>query len=263
MKIPLKSREEIALLYAGGQKLSQILVDLVKTTQVGVRLKEIETKAGQQIEKAGGKPAFAEVPGYRWATCLNINEGIVHGVPNDYQIQSGDIVSIDLGMRYRGWITDTSTTFQVPADKPQAVLLKTGEKVNAAEIKAFLATGKKALIRAINQARPGKRIGHISAAIQRVIEGAGYTTLKNLTGHGVGRALHEPPSIPCFLREEVTATPMIKPGMVLAVEVIYTMGSHETETDKDGWTIRSRDGKIAAVFEKTIAVNSDGPLVCT
>lgn len=264
MKISLKTPAQIQLIREGGQKLSQILETVVKKdVKVGERLEEIEKAMWAAIVKAGGKPAFAQVPGYHWATCINVNEGVVHGIPLGYQIKPGDVVTVDTGMVYRGWHSDMSTTFLVPGDFRKAVSLENGEAVSAEEIRLFLETGKQALKRAIAAAQPGQRIGHISAAIQGVVEGAGYSCLRNLTGHGIGRNLHEPPPIPCFLRGDFKETPLIKPGMVLAVEVIYAMGSHETETGKDGWTIRMKDGKISAVFEKTIAIADDGPFVCT
>ncbi|OGD63843.1 type I methionyl aminopeptidase [Candidatus Beckwithbacteria bacterium RBG_13_42_9] len=263
MKIRLKKPEEIALIKEGGQKLAKVRDDLAKLVRAGMTLKSIEAEAFKRIEVTGGKPAFTRVPGYHWATCLNINEGIVHGIPNDYPVRSGDVLSIDIGMVYRGWNTDTSTTFQVENSKAQDILLSDGETVTGQEIKKFLDTGKKALVLAIGQARPGQRIGHISATIQETIEGASYSCLRNLTGHGIGRELHEPPPIPCYVREELMATPLIKVGMVLAIEIIYAMGGYETVTAGDGWTISTRDGKIAAVFEKTIAVCDDGPLICT
>ena len=253
-KISLKTPKEIALIAQGGKKLQRILQGLVKLTKAGISLEEIEDQAWREIGKTGGKPAFAQVPGYQWATCININQGIVHGIPNQYRIKNGDIVTIDSGLLYRGWNTDMSTTFQVAE----------GKLVPASEVEKFLVAGRKALKESIAQAYSGQRFGHISQTMQKVIEKAGYAPIRNLTGHGIGRKLHEPPLIPCFLSGDLKSTPLIKTGMVFAIEVIYAMGSSETETDRgDNWTIRTKDGKIAAVFEKTIAIGDDGHLICT
>jgi len=263
-KISLKTPKEIALITQGGKKLKKILQKLVKITKVGISLEEIEDRAWQVIEASGGKPAFAQVPGYQWATCININQGIVHGVPNQYRIKNGDIITIDLGLLYQGWNTDMSTTFQVTEGKSVPTSLADGEKIASSEVEKFLAVGRKALKESIAQAYSGQRFGHISQMMQKVIEKAGYTPIRSLTGHGIGRKLHEPPLIPCFLSGDLKSTPSIKTGMVFAIEVIYAMGSSETETDRgDNWTIRTKDGKIAAVFEKTIAIDDDGHLICT
>jgi methionyl aminopeptidase len=249
MNIYLKSQEEIKIMKTGGEKLSRVLEKLIKVTKPGVKLIEIEKLAWDLLIKSGGKPSFAYVPGYKWATCININEGIVHGMPSKRAIKDGDVVSIDIGLLYRGFNTDMCRTIQVgKKDK------KTSE---------FLETGQKALKRAIEKARVGKRIGNISKAIQTTIEEAGYCSMRNLTGHGVGKKLHEPPPIPCFLDKKIEETPLLKKGMTLAIEIIYAAGSFENKTDKDGWTILMSDGKISAVFEKTIAVNGGGSLILT
>lgn len=257
MKIPLKSPEEIALIFKGGQKLKKVLDKALNLVSPGVKLNEIEAFVWKEIEKEGGEPAFAKVPGYKWATCININDGIVHGIPGDYEVKDGDIVSVDVGILYKGWNTDMCRTLCVRTQTSK-------RKTQSYESKErFLKTGERALQEAINQVKPGNRIGHISQTIQKAVENAGYNCLQTLTGHGVGKELHEPPQIPCFLDKDISLTPMIKMGMVLAIEVIYTMGSPEKITDNDGWTIRMKDGKISAVFEKTIAVVDDGYLVCT
>jgi len=249
MNIPLKTSEEIRIMRQGGEKLSQILEKLVRFTRPGVKLIEIEKLAWSLIEKTGGKPGFALVPGYNWATCININDGIVHGIPDQKEIKDGDVVSIDIGIFYKGLNTDMCRSFQVGKKDPGT--------------DKFLKTGKKALKQAIKQAKVGNRIGHISKAIQDTIEGAGFTCIRNLTGHGVGKKLHEPPQIPCFLDKKIKETPLIEKGMTLAIEVIYALGSHTNYTKIDNWTIATSDGKISTVFEKTIAVINDGSLILT
>lgn len=261
--INLKTPAQIAIMAEGGKKLRSICERTVAQVKVGTKLSEIEKTVWQDIIAAEGKPAFARVPGYHWATCINVNEGIVHGIPKDYALAIGDVISLDMGMIYRGWHSDMSTTWQVPLGHFEKVHLKNGEIVSAEAVERFLKIGKKALAGAIATAQAGKRIGDISWAIQEVVEGAGYSCVRSLTGHGIGRQLHETPPIPCFLSGTVAETPLLKTGMTLAIEVIYAMGGFETETDEDGWTIRTKDGKLAAVFEKTIAITDDGPFVCT
>lgn len=236
----------------GGQKLSQILAQLVQLTKPGANLLDIEKKAVQLIKAADGEPAFSRLDKYRWATCLNINEGIVHGVPRDYKIKKGDLINIDIGLYYQGFNTDMSTTIRV----------KNGKK--NLPIDKFLLAGKKALEAAEKQAKPGNRVGHISQKIQQIIEKAGYNCILSLSGHGIGKKLHEPPIIPCVLKKDIKKTPLLKTGMVLAIEVIYTRGKPDLLLNsKDKWTIKTKDGKISAVFEETIAITKNRHLVLT
>jgi len=258
MDISLKTSRQIQIMKQGGQKLSSILTQLFYLAKAGVNLLKIEEKAIQLIKLSGGQPAFARVPNYHWATCLNVNDGIVHGVPKDYILKSGDVLNIDIGLFYQGFNTDMSATVQIQNKSCKPMDKKYDEVEN------FLLTGERALGEAIKQAKPGNRVGHISQKIQQIIEGAGYNCSRNLTGHGVGLKLHEPPSIPCLLVKPVSETPLLQSGMTLAIEVIYVQGNPDLMTDqKDKWTVRTKDGKIAAVFEQTIALKRDGCLILT
>ena len=271
MKISIKTEQEIKIMHEGGKKLSSILGQLFQMGKPGVNLLDLEKKAIQLIEETGGEPAFARAPGYHWATCLNINEEIVHGIPKEYIIKVGDVVNIDMGLYYKGFNTDMSSTILVknsPKDTSEvAQEPRSGAQTTPArwkEINRFLKTGKKALKEAINQAKPGNYIGHISSKIQEIVEGAGYSCARNLTGHGIGRKLHELPSIPCFLQSRIKDTPLLKSGMTIAIEVIYCMGKSKLVINpKDKWTIKTKDGKISAVFEETIAIDKKGALVLT
>jgi len=248
MKIDLKNSREIKIMQEGGQHLSRILEELFQGAGSGTNLLEIEEKAHQLIKKTTGKSSFKMVPNYRWCTCLNVNEGVVHGVPKDYKLKRDDLLTIDIGLFYKGFHTDASGTIKVKSSKKED---------------SFLKTGRRALKEAIQVAFPHNRVGHISAKIQEIIEGAGYSSVRTLTGHGIGRRLHEVPSVPCFLKEEIEKTPKLQKGMTLAIEVIYAMGSPELETDaEDNWTIKTSDGKMAAVFEETMVV-LEKPLVLT
>jgi methionyl aminopeptidase len=242
----------------GGQKLAEIKKKLVKMAKPGIFLEQIETEAQKLIGLADGKPSFAMVPQYSWATCLNLNDGLVHGVPDQQKISEGDVVSIDVGLYFAKHHTDTSVSFIATNLTSEKQKTRYQAKIN------FLNTGKLALTEAIKQARAGNHIGHISLKMQTIIEAAGFSVARNLTGHGIGKKLHQSPTVPCFLDTGINQTPRLKKGMTLAIEAIYLAGKHQTITDEsDHWTIRSQDGKITAVFEETIVVTDDDPIILT
>ncbi len=262
MLISLKDQKKIQLMKEGGYKLSRILAQLLQMSQPGVNLLAIEKKALQLIKLAGGKPAFALVDNYSWATCLNVNDEIVHSAPKDYILKTGDLLNIDVGLFYQGFNTDMSSTIQVQSAKCKAQ--NDNSKLKDEKIKNFLTVGKKALNEAIKKAKAGNQVAHISQKIQQIVETAGYSVARNLTGHGLGKKLHQPPAIPGFVRSPLRKTSLLKPGMTLAIEVIYCMGSSDLVLDKkDGWTFRSKDSQLTAVFEKDIAVTEDKPLILT
>lgn len=233
----------------GGKRLGEVRETIVSKIGPGVKLLELEQLADSLINKSGGEAAFKQVPGYEWATCININEGVVHGVPSAYEIQDGDVVSVDVGMIYRGWHTDTSTTVVAGKGNPKKQQL--------------LRVGKLALAAAIKAARIGNRIGHISQAMELVLQQGGMSPVRTLTGHGIGRTLHEFPPIPCFLEGRVEDTAVINEGVGLAIEAIYTTGRPETKVAADGWTVVTVDGSLAGLFEETVFITAQGPLVLT
>ncbi|MBI2010020.1 MAG: M24 family metallopeptidase [Candidatus Chisholmbacteria bacterium] len=170
----------------GGKMLGRILNQVVASAKPGVSLHELDSLADTLLTQTGGEPGFKRVPGYRWATCINVNAGVVHGIPHPHlTLKQGDLVSLDTGLFYQGFHTDTSTT--VVVGKPSQ------------EQQHFLDTGKRALSQGIAQAKPGKRIGHISQAMQKIIEAARFNCARHLTGHGIGQNLHQSPMIPCLL----------------------------------------------------------------
>lgn len=256
-QITLKTEREIALMAKSGRKLAQIRELLVKKAKPGVRTITLDRLAEKEILAFGGLPSFKTVRGYRFTTCISINDEVVHGLPSERQIKFGDVVGIDLGMIYQGWHTDTAWTVLV-GDRG-SVTSDQREK----QVKNFLKVGEETLGKAIKEVKLGKRIGHISQIIESNIKQAGYSPVKILTGHGVGKVLHEDPPIPQFLDSDVRQTPEIIPGMTLAIEVIYNLGTAEVAQKNDGWTIVTADGKISATFEKTIAVSDSGVLVLT
>jgi methionyl aminopeptidase len=254
--IPIKTEKEIEILKVSGQILAQVMSKVIKSVRPGVKTKDLDQLAERLIIANKARPSFKMVPNYFWTTCININDGLVHGIPGDYQVGKGDLVTIDLGVYYRGFHTDMARTFQVQVDNEKRIA-KRGEKAE------FIEIGKSALRKAIATARPGNRVGHISQAIQETIEGVSYRCSRNFTGHGVGRSLHEEPRIPCVLDREIKNTPQLKSGMVLAIEVIYTQGKPEVVISDDGWTVTTVDGQLGGLFENTVAVTKAGPKVLT
>lgn len=248
-QVHLKTKEEIALMAQGGKILAQIKEALFEKVEKGVSAWEIEVLTNKMIEAAGAKASFKMVPGYAWATCVNVNEGLVHGIPKkEVVFKDGDLVSVDLGVYFQGFHTDASFS-KLVGRNPEA--------------ERFLKAGQLALEKAIGQCRVGKRIFDISEAIETTLKGANYAPIKALVGHGVGRSLHEEPQIPCFVPGKKEMSLKIEAGMALAIEVMYALGKPEVVLENDGWTISMADGKIAALFEETVAIGEKGPQILT
>lgn len=257
IKTEIKTEKEIGIMKKGGKILAWVMMETIKKVRPGLTTKELDQFAEKLIKEKGGQPSFKMVPKYHWATCMCVNDCVVHGVPNEYQLKEGDILSVDIGVFYQGFHTDMARTFRVQSKK-----LKTKDQ-EPEEISRFLETGQLALEKAIEQAKAGNRVGHISKAIEQVIEGQGYSVVKDLVGHGVGRKLHEPPQIPCFLAVPLRETPLLKKGMTVAIEVIYNQGKDEIVKKSDGWTVLTKDGKLSALFENSVAITDKGPIVLT
>lgn len=243
-KVTIKTGAEIEIMAEGGRRLAEIRKRIVEAVRPGVTTLELERIADKLIVKAGGQASFKMVPGYSWATCINVNSVVVHGIPGSYKIKSGDKVGIDIGFFYKGWHTDTSVTVGGP--------------------ERFLGVGRLALKRAIGKARIGNRVWDLSEVMQTTVEQAGYAVVTALTGHGIGKKLHEEPAVPCFVVGERKYSVELKAGMVVAIEVMYNEGSSEVKyVNDDGWTIGTLDGKISGLFEDTVAVTNQGPVVLT
>jgi len=248
VKVNKKTKREIEIIAEGGKKLAGIKARLKEKITVGVSAYEIEELAVKLIGETGGESSFKTVEGYDWATCVNINEGVVHGIPKSEIIfAKNDIVSVDVGLFYKGFHTDTSFSLGVGSSKHDA----------------FLNVGRNALEKAISKARLGNRIYDISRVIERTLKKAEYYPVKALVGHGIGRELHEAPQIPCFVSGKRKDSPKITEGMVLAIEVMYSKGKGEVSLSSDRWTIETRDGKISALFEDTVAITKKGPIIIT
>ncbi|MBU2632574.1 type I methionyl aminopeptidase [Patescibacteria group bacterium] len=260
--INIKNKEEIKKMKKGGRILADVMKKLLKITQVGTTEEDIENLADKLIIEKGAFPGFKRVKGYNWATCISTNDEVVHGLPGKYVFKEGDVVCIDCGVFYEGFNTDMAETVEVkshPSDsiKPRKL------KVKNNDVNKFLETGRVALNNAIKQAVPGNRIGHISKTIQEIVEKQGYSIVRSLVGHGVGKDLHEQPEIPGFVNRKLEDTPLLQEGMTLAIEVIYNMGKRDVKYSDDGWTIKTKDKSFSAVFEKTILVEKSRPIVLT
>ncbi|MBI3984871.1 MAG: type I methionyl aminopeptidase [Candidatus Levybacteria bacterium] len=248
--INIKTPSEIEKMAKGGQILSEVMWRLTSFVKAGVSEIEIDKLAEKLIIEKGGEPGFKKVDGYNYTVCLSTNDVVVHGIPTDYKLKEGDLIGIDCGVFYQGFHTDMSETVII------------GENKDSQKEK-FLKIGKLALNEAIEKVKVGNRVGHISKTIQEIVEGNGYSVVETLVGHGVGRDLHEDPEIPGFLVGEIEETPTLKEGMVIAVEVIYNMGKPDLKLDKDGWTLRTQDGSLGGLFERTVAITKNGPIILT
>ena len=219
-------------------------------TQVGVTPAEIEREARRLIKAEGGELSFTKVPGYRWATCINLNAGIVHGIPTStIPLKDGDLITVDVGVFYQGYHTDAAFSKVVGTASPSQ--------------KRFLKAGMEGLKNAIKAVKAGNRIGDISEAMESTLKKYNYRATRELTGHGVGRELHEEPIISNIVVSPREKTPTIIEGQTLAIEIIYVEGKPDLVMEKDGWTISTKDGTISAVFEETVQVTADGCIILT
>lgn len=237
--MPVMTKTDLESFRENGSLIKIIREKLADYAQNHHSKEAIEALAVALIREAGGEPAFMKVPGYSWATCINVNEQIVHSIPKG-NFQVGDVVTIDLGMFFKGTTTDTATTIVIG-------------KANEKQVK-FLAAGKKALRKTLKLAVAGRRVRDLAETIQRSVEGAGYTVVRTLTGHGLGRTMHEEPAIPCFVSADPAMSVRLEAGMVLAIEVMYTSGDWRLVVGKDGWTQTTADNSLSAVFEQDVIV---------
>jgi methionyl aminopeptidase len=254
--IHLKTEKEIEIMRIGGKILAEVLGEVMKNVKVGVSELELDQMAEKLILEKGGEPGFKKVEGYGNTICISTNDVVVHGIPTKYRLKEGDKVGIDCGVYYKGFHTDMAQTTKVKSQNSKIKSLD--------EVDKFLEIGEEAMWEGIKAAKLGNRIGDISKTIQEIVEGQGYSVVRSLIGHGVGRELHEDPEVPGFLSGSILRTPLLKEGMVIAVEVIYNMGKSEVVYgNKDGWTIKTKDGSLSGLFERTIAITCNGPVVVT
>jgi len=251
-----KNQQELNIMIEGGRKLHDILDRLIKESKPGVSLIDIENTALKMIDETGGTPSFMTVEGYKWATCLCLNDEVVHGIPRKIRLKEGDIFTVDVGLLYKGFHTDTARSVIVTDFSDY--------KKRYHYLNDFLTVGVDTLANAINVVKPGNRIGHISQAIEQNIVSHGFSIIKSLVGHGVGKSLHEEIQIPGFLKGNIEDTPELEAGMTIAIEVIYAEGKGSVVyANNDGWTISTKDRSLSAVYEHTIAVTKDGFRILT
>lgn len=243
--ISIKTPEEIKIMAEGGKIARETLNAVLDAIKPGVKTRELEKIADDYILSKSSEPSFKTVEDYDFATCININEGLVHGLPGEYEIKEGDLVSVDLGVLYKGFHTDLSHSVEVGTN----------------EHTDFLKVGENALMAGISQCKVGNKIGDISNAMQEVVETAGYTVSRDLVGHGIGKELHEEPYVPGY--GKAGSGQEIEEGMVFAIEIIYQDGSPEIAISEDEWTLETADKSISGLFENTVAATNSGPKVLT
>ena len=237
---------ELELLRKSGKIAGQALKKSMDAIKVGVSELIVDKIAEEEIYRLGGDLSYKTVPGYKYATCVTVNEQVVHGIPTDRKFTAGDLASVDLAVMYKGWHTDCAWTILLGKDPKKEKFLKTGEQ---------------ALWDGIAQAVAGNRVGDISNAIQSKVEGNGYSVVRSLVGHGVGKSLHEDPEIPGY-GEKGTGM-ILKSGMSLAIEVIYAMGNYDVVIEDDNWTYATEDKSLSGLFEMTVVVGEQKTEVLT
>ncbi len=238
--IQYKSDEEIEIQRQSSLLVGKTLAEVAKVIKPGIKTIELDAIAEEFIRDHGAVPGFKGYGGFPATLCISINEGVVHGIPGDRELIDGDVVSIDCGTIMNGFYGDSAYTFAVGSVKEEHLLL--------------IQRTKESLYLAIEQAISGKRIGDIGHAIQSYVEGFGYSVVRDLVGHGVGRNLHEKPEVPNYGRRGSGIK--LKPGMCLAIEPMINLGVKEVVQDKDGWTIKTADSKPSAHFEHDVAIRN-------
>lgn len=246
--IKLKTSEEIEILQIGGAKLAKTLATLKDACRVGVSTFEIDKMALDLIKKEGASPSFKGFKNYPANICISFNDEIVHGLPSERKFKTGDLVSLDLGLRYKNLCTDSAISFVV------------GREPDLMQQKLIFVC-EKALYASIKEVSVGKRLGVISAKIQEVVMGAGFRIFPTLVGHGVGFAVHEEPPVPNLGNKDLG--PELVKGMVIAVEPMISSGTDKIEIDKNGWTAKTKDGSLSAHAEHTIAITDSGVKILT
>lgn len=238
----LKTDEEIALMREANNLVGQTLGELAKWVQPGVTTRRLDEIAEQFIRDHHAIPAFKGYGGFPGTLCIEVNDEVVHGFPSDYVLKEGDIVGLDCGTIVNGYHGDSCYTFPVGEIDEKAMKL--------------LKTTKESLYIGIEQAKAGNRIGHVAFAIQDYCERRGYSIVRELTGHGIGKKLHEDPEVPNYGKKGVG--PLLRPGMCICIEPMVNMGSKNVTCDRNGWTIKTRDHALSAHYEHCVAIRPEG-----
>ena len=242
-----KSADEIETMARAGRVVAETLALMGETIRPGISTRELDDLAEELIRSRGGVPTFKGYRGFPASICASPNDMVVHGIPGGYRVREGDLLTVDVGVTLEGFVADSAYTFAV------------GEVGEEAE--RLLAVCQAALAAGIAEARDGNHVGDISAAVQRVTEEAGFSVIKSLVGHGVGRSMHEEPQVPNYGRPG--RGPKLATGMTIAIEPMITAGGEEVAVADDDWSISTVDGSLSAHFEHTVAVTENGPRILT
>lgn len=245
--IILKTPEEMELMRAAGKILAACHREIATIIRPGVSTWDIDQFVEEFLAKHNATPEQKGFHGYPYATCGSVNDVICHGFPKKEPLRDGDIVTIDMVVRKDGWLADSAWSYEVGNVSPEA--------------KKLLEVTEKSLYLGIEQAVVGNRIGDISHAIQTYAQGQGYSVVRDFTGHGIGQEMHEEPFVPHF--GPAGRGQRLKEGMVITIEPMLNIGTYHVAIDEDGWTARTRDGKLSAQYEHTIAITADGPVILT
>jgi methionyl aminopeptidase len=242
-----KSKTEIEAMSRAGRVVAQTLERLGELAEPGVTTADLDAAAEDYILSQGGVPTFKGYRGFPAAICTSPNSMVVHGIPGSYTLEDGDLISVDVGVTLDGFVADSASTFPVGRIDGDAERL--------------LEVCRAALAAGIEEARAGNHVQDISAAVQRTTEEAGFSVVRSLVGHGIGRSMHEEPQVPNF--GEPGRGPLLQPGMTLAIEPMINAGGPDVWMADDRWSISTNDGSLSAHFEHTVAVTDNGPLVLT
>lgn len=244
--IVLKTPSELQIMEEANQIVARTLKMLAEQVVPGATTKYLDEIAEKFARKLGAVPAFKGYRGFPGSLCVSLNEQVVHGIPSKKVVlKDGDILSVDFGVKYRGFYGDSAVTLPIGTISEKSVEL--------------LRVTEESLEKAIEQVKPGNRVSDISRAVQEYVEAKGFSVVRQFVGHGIGQSLHEPPEIPNYVRSG--RSPKLLPGMVLAIEPMVNAGTHEVKIMGDGWTVVTKDKSLSAHFEHSVAVTDDGPLV--
>ncbi len=242
-----KTEEEIELIRESAQILGKAHGEVAKHVKAGIKTKDLDKIAEEFITDHGAKASFKGYNGFPATLCISTNEVVVHGFPSDYELKDGDIISIDCGVFYKGFHSDSAYTYPVGEISPETLSL--------------LKATKESLYKGIEEAKFGNRIGDVAYAVQSYVEDRGYTVVRELVGHGLGRNLHEGPEVPNYGKRG--RGPKLNEGLVIAIEPMVNLGVRNIVQESDGWTIRTRDRQPSAHYEHTIAIFKDRTEILT
>jgi methionyl aminopeptidase len=242
-----KSKSEVEKMRAAGQIVARVLKRLSAMVEPGITTRDLDSEAEKMIRDAGAYPTFKGYHGYPASICASINDEVVHGIPGKRKLREGDIIGIDCGATYQGYVGDSAITVPVGNVSDR--------------VKRLMETTQESLYKAIEKCQVGNRLGDVCNAVQAFVEPLGYSVVRNYCGHGIGRAMHEEPQVPNYGRPGTG--PVLREGWVLALEPMINLGRHDVKVLSDGWTVITMDGQPSAHFEHTVAITQDGPQILT